>query len=128
LAALRTLIKRSSVVFPNENELKMLTEEDYKTGSRVLLREGAGIVAVKMGSKGCYVTNGKESHMVEPYKTEVADTTGAGDAFCAGFLYGLIKKKDLHECGRLGNFVASRCIAKIGARTGLPRVHELKGF
>jgi len=35
----------------------------------------------------------------------MADTTGAGDAFCVGFLYGLIKGKDLYECGRLGNFV-----------------------
>lgn len=128
LAALRPLIKRSSVVFPNENEVKMLTGEDHEKGSRVLLKEGAGIVAVKLGGKGCYVMNGKENHFIQPYKTKVVDTTGAGDAFCAGFLYGLIKKKDLYECGQLGNLVASKCIAKVGARTGLPRVEELRGL
>ncbi|MEM2517830.1 MAG: PfkB family carbohydrate kinase, partial [Candidatus Bathyarchaeia archaeon] len=53
-------------------------------------------------------------------------TTGAGDAFCAGFLYGLSNNKSLKECAKLGNFVASRCITKMGARTGLPRLEELK--
>jgi ribokinase len=56
----------------------------------------------------------------------VVDTTGAGDAFCAGFLYGLISGKGLYECGRIGNFVASRCIMKMGARPGLPHVEDLK--
>jgi len=57
---------------------------------------------------------------------EAVDTTGAGDAFCAGFIYGLIKGKDLYKCGRLGNFVASRCVSKMGARTGLPQLADLK--
>jgi ribokinase len=64
--------------------------------------------------------------MIQPFKTKVVDTTGAGDAFCAGFLFGLLKKKDLYECGRLGNLIASKCIEKVGARAGLPRAHELK--
>jgi len=79
-----------------------------------------------LGSKGCYVTDGRESHHVEAFKVKVVDTTGAGDAFCAGFLYGLISGKSLYECGRLGNFVASRCIIKMGARTGLPTLADLK--
>ena len=56
---------------------------------------------------------------------KVVDTTGAGDAFDAGFLYGLIKGKSLYECGRIGNFVASRCVMKIGARAGLPHLKDL---
>ena len=91
----------------------------------MLLDEGAGVVAVKLGEKGCYVTDGKESHLIEPYKVRVVDTTGAGDAFCAGFLYGLVEGKDLYQCGKLGNFMASRCITKVGARKGLPRHSEL---
>jgi ribokinase len=86
------------------------------------------IVAVKLGSKGCYVTDGKQSHNVEPFKVKVVDTTGAGDAFCAGFLYGLISGKNLYDCGRIGNFVASRCIMKMGARPGLPYLKDLKLF
>jgi len=126
LTLLKPFLERSYVVSPNENELKLLMGKDYKDGSKVLLKEGARIVAVKLGKRGCYVTDGKESHLIEPYDVRVVDTTGAGDAFCAGFLYGLIKGEDLYECGRLGNFVASKCITRIGARAGLPRLQDLK--
>ncbi len=126
LTSLKVIIKRTFVAFPNGIELKLLTGKDYREGSKVLLKEGVGIVAVKLGKKGCYVTDGRESHIIEPYKVSIVDTTGAGDAFCAGFLYGLIKNKNLYECGRLGNFVASKCIEKIGARTGLPRLSDLR--
>jgi len=125
LKALKPLIERTFVAFLNEKEMKLLTGKSYREGSEVLLNMGISVVAVKLGKMGCYVTNGKEAHLVEPYKVKVIDTTGAGDAFCAGFLYGLIKNKDLYECGRLGNFVASRCIVKMGAREGLPKLSDL---
>lgn len=125
LAKLKPLVKRSFIVMPSENELNMLTGQDFRKGAATLLKEGARIVAVKLGEKGCYITNGKENHLIPSIKTKVVDTTGAGDAFCAGFLHGLIKDKDLYECGQLGNFVASRCISKVGARTGLPRASDL---
>ncbi|MCK4320556.1 carbohydrate kinase family protein [Candidatus Bathyarchaeota archaeon] len=126
LTVLKLMIERSFVMLPSENELKMLTGKKYDEGSKILIKKGVSIVAVKLGERGCYVKDGKESYLVEPYKVKVVDTTGAGDAFCAGFLYGLIKNKDLYECGRLGNFVASRCIEKVSAREGLPRLSDLR--
>jgi len=127
LATLESLIKRTFVFMPNLSELELLTKvADYRRGAEVLLEKGVGIIAVKLGSKGCYVTDGRESRHIEAFKVNVIDTTGAGDAFCAGFLYGLINGKSLYECGRLGNFVASRCIMKMGARTGLPHLEDLK--
>jgi ribokinase len=126
LTALRPLIKRSFAVLPSEGELKMLTGKSWKEGAKTLLKEGASIVAAKLGEKGCYVTDGKEAHFVEPFKVNVVDTTGAGDAFSAGFLYGLVNDQDLYQCGRLGNFVASHCVSKVGARTGLPTLSDLK--
>ena len=128
LANLRPIIRRCHVVMPSENEVRLLTGKGWKDGAKQLLNEGAEIVAVKLGQNGCYVTNGRQKHLIPSIKTRVVDTTGAGDAFCAGFLYGLVKKKDLFECGRLGNFVASKCIGKVGARTGSPRASELEGF
>jgi ribokinase len=126
LATLRSIIKRTFVLMPSLSELKMLTNmTDFEKGAEALLEKGAKIVAVKLGSKGCYVTDGKESHRIEAFRVKVVDTTGAGDAFCAGFLYGLISGKSLYECGRLGNFVASRCIMKMGARPGLPYLRDL---
>jgi len=124
---LEPIIEKTFVLMPNLNELELLTKTaDYRKGAEVLLKKGVEIVAVKLGGKGCYVTNGKENHSVEPFKAKVVDTTGAGDAFCAGFLYGLISGKSLYECGRLGNLVASRCIMKMGARPGLPYLKDLK--
>jgi len=126
LEALKPIIKRTHITFLNENEMKLLTGKSYREGSKALLNMGLNVVAVKLGKMGCYVTDGKETRLIEPYKVRVMDTTGAGDAFCAGFLYGLIKNKDLYECGKLGNFVASRCIMEMGAREGLPKLSDLR--
>jgi len=126
LASLRSIIKKCHIILPNESEVKLLTKEGYRRGSKVLLKEGVDIVAVKLGERGSYVTDGKESHLVKPFRVKVRDCTGAGDAFCAGFLYGLAKNKDLYVCGRLGNFVASYCVKEVGARTGLPKLRKLR--
>jgi ribokinase len=126
LQSLRPIIRRAFVMMPNEAELKLLTGKEYEEGAKKLSSEGVEIVAVKLGKKGCFVTNGKEKYFIKPFKAEAVDTTGAGDAWNAGFLYGLLRNKDLQECGRLGNFVASRCIRKMGARTGLPHLAELQ--
>jgi ribokinase len=83
------------------------------------------VVAVKLGKQGCYVTDGREAHLIDAYEANVVDTTGAGDAFGAGFLYGLLRGKDMYTCGKLGNFVASRKIEKQGARDGLPKREDL---
>jgi ribokinase len=126
LRALRPIIRRTFVIMPNEAELKLLTGAEYEEGAEKLGSEGVEIVAVKLGKKGCFVTNREEKHLLKPCKAEAVDTTGAGDAWNAGFLYGLLKNRNLRECGRLGNLVASRCIGQIGARTGLPHLAELQ--
>jgi len=125
-SAIEPIIKKTYVLMPNSFELEQLTgESDYCKGADFMIGRGVKIVAVKLGSAGCYVTDGRERLRIEPFKVKVVDTTGAGDAFCAGFLYGLIKNKSLSECGRLANFVASRCIMEMGARAGLPYVKDL---
>jgi ribokinase len=129
LTPLEAIIRKSYVLMPNSLELKLITgEEDYCKGADVLISLGVKIVAVKLGADGCYVTDGRERLRVEAFKIKAVDTTGAGDAFCAGFLYGLLNKKSLFDCGRLGNFVASRCVMKMGSRAGLPFVKDLSLF
>lgn len=126
LNANKPIIRRSYAMFPNEMEVNQLTGEDYQEGAKTFLELGAELIAVKLGKRGCYITDGKENHLIEAYNVDAVDTTGAGDAFNAGFIYGLINGKDLYKCGMLGNFVASRCVSAIGARTGLPRLEDLK--
>jgi ribokinase len=125
-AVIEPLIRNSHVFMPNAFELEVLTgEEDYRKGADYMISTGVKIVVVKLGSKGCYVTDGAEKLSVAPFKVKVADTTGAGDAFDAGFLYGLLHEKSLFECGQLGNFVASRSVMAMGARAGLPYAKDL---
>jgi len=125
--ALEPIIRKTYVLMPNALELTLLTGEiAYSKGADSMIGRGVKIVAVKLGSDGCYVTDGNERHLIEPFKVDAVDTTGAGDAFCAGFLHGLVNGKSLLECGKLGNFVASRCVMKMGARTGLPFAEDLE--
>jgi ribokinase len=129
LEQLLPIITKAYVVMPNRGELELITDTpDYVKGADVLISEGVKIVAVKLGAEGCYVTNGRERFHVDAFKVKAVDTTGAGDAFCAGFLYGLLQNKGLRVSGVIGNFVASRCVMKLGARAGLPRVADLKLF
>jgi ribokinase len=126
IAAIEPIVQNSFVMMPNTLELQLLTGEiSIPEGAQKLIDMGVQIVAVKMGDKGCYVTNGEEKQTIQPYKVNAVDTTGAGDAFDAGFLYGLIQNKSLTDCGKLGNFVGSRCVTRMGARDGLPKREEL---
>jgi len=125
--AIEPLIRSAHVFMPNAIELKQITgEADYRRGADTILEMGVQIVVVKLGIKGCYITDGQEQVTVDAFPVKTADTTGAGDAFNAGFLYGLLNKKNnLYECGRLGNFVASKSITTNGARAGLPYQKDL---
>ncbi len=122
---IRELVRNSNIIMLNEEEIRMLTGLDYIEGSRKLLSMGPECVAVKLGEKGCFVVSSTEEHLVPALKVNALDTTGAGDAFNAGFLFGILKQKSLEECGRLGNAVASFCVQKLGARDGLPTKEEL---
>ncbi len=122
LSDLSTIIERSEVVFLSAGELEsLLRTDDYELGASMLLDAGASIVCVTLGERGCYVASGAgETHLIGAYPTDVVDTTGAGDAFAAGFLYGLLHKRSISECARTGNLLASCCIREYGSREGLP--------
>jgi ribokinase len=133
---LTPILARTHVLFANKGEVEQLTGKDFKAGAEVCLKLGCHIVAVTLG-KGIswgtvmatsYIRNSQRECVIEAADKEiipVLDTTGAGDAFAAGFLYGLLKGKGLEECGRLGDIVARFCITKMGAREGLPTLNEL---
>jgi len=116
------ILKRTTIFLPNKAEIERLFGMDYRESAEKCLDLGIEIVAVKLGSKGCWIKTKEKELALKPFSVEVVDTTGAGDAFNAGFLYGYLKGKGIEECGKMGNYVASQCIQKIGARSGLPSV------
>ena len=82
----------------------------------------------KTVTAACYIRDTNAEYIIRSGNQKVVpevDTTGAGDAFTTGFLYGLLKGKELEECGRLGNIVAQFSISQIGAREGLPTPSQL---
>ena len=125
LDTLQGIISHARVVFLNRDEMEMLTGPRYREGAGELNDIGAEIVVVTLGGDGCYIRTSDAEVSVPSFAARVVDTTGAGDAFCAGFLYGLLNDEPLGVCGRLGNFVAAKCVEAVGAREGLPGVLEI---
>jgi ribokinase len=128
LKSLGAIIGVSEAAFMNAEELRIMTGAELEEGASELLDLGARIIAVTLGAEGCYIKSRDEEKTVKGYPARAVDTTGAGDAFAAGFLYGLLKGHTLTQCGKLGNKLASLCIAEVGARAGLPTMMELEGF
>ncbi len=123
---IKPIIKKSSVLFLNKEECELITGANYHKGAKELFEMGAKTVAVTLGKKGCFVADENGTRAVRGYRTKAVDTTGAGDAFAAGFLYGQLMGKNIETCAKAGNWAASRCIAKTGAREGLSYRSELK--
>ena len=73
-------------------------------------------MACTLGEEGVLVCDRGNITLVPTEKVEAVDTTGAGDLFAAGFLYGLIHKQGPEICGKMGNLAASEIISHLGAR------------
>jgi len=125
LEDMRKILENTTVFLPSRQEIEMLFGMYFKSAAEECLDMGIEIIAVKLGSEGCWIRDRGGEFKVKPFNVKVVDTTGAGDAFNAGFIYGFLKGKNAEECGKLGNLVASYCIQKFGAREGLPRSPEL---
>ncbi len=118
LRTLLPVLKRTHVLFLNKRELEMLTHtSDLQVGAHTLLKAGPQIVAVTLGQEGSYVTDGRHTYRVEaPRVRRIVDTTGAGDAFAAGFLYGLFEGQKLRACAELGTQLARHALGTFGGR------------
>jgi len=104
------------LLFCNEHELMSLYEVDDFDTALAKVRGRSSIAAVTRGGQGSVVVRGDELHNVAAVPTDVVDTTGAGDLYAAGVLFGLSRDRPLDECGRLGAIAAAECISHIGAR------------
>lgn len=124
------LFKEADVLLLNEDEARMLTGEEFTKAAEEITRlYDPKIISITLGKRGCYVKTRKDSFKISAYKpSRISDTTGAGDAFAAGFLYGLLKEKPPETCGKIGNYVASKCVEEIGSIKGLPRERYLPSF
>jgi sugar/nucleoside kinase (ribokinase family) len=116
LGFLQNLVKNYvEIVFANEEEARSFTglgpEESVNK-----ISEMCRIAVVKTGAKGSIVRCEENVCEVGSFKVNPVDTTGAGDLYASGFIFGLMNGKSLVECARTGSFLASKVIEKIGAK------------
>ncbi len=113
------------ILFANEEEATAFTGKD-PLGA---LDEMAGlceIAVVKVGKKGSFVKKGDEQYSIDPIRAKPVDTTGAGDAYAAGFIYGLANNFTLEICGKTGSLLAGKVIEGTGAKMDDEKWGEVK--
>ena len=113
-----------------EEAVELSGEKDHIRIAKAFLDKGVKNVVIKLGADGCYVNEGgKNSYRVPPLKNiTVVDTSGAGDAFCSGFLAGLSKGWDIRACAELGNTVGALCVTEIGTITAARSFEKVLEF
>ena len=113
------------LLFGNHDELVSLYQADSFDDAVTEVRRDCGLAAITVGAKGSYIITPDDVLHVDAHPVRrVIDTTGAGDLYSAGFLYGFTQGHDLKECGRLGSIAASEVISHVGPRP-LVELHTL---
>jgi len=118
----RALVRdKVDILFGNESEIKSLYEVDSFETAMAAVRQEAKIAALTRSEQGSVVIRGGETHAVPAAPVaKVVDTTGAGDLYAAGFLYGFTRNRPLAECARLGGIAAAEIISHVGPRPETP--------
>jgi len=109
--------KHVDILFANESEILSLYQVERFDDALQRVRKHCEIAALTRSEKGSVVVNGDEVHVIDAEKgVKVVDTTGAGDAYAGGFLYGYTQGYDLATCGRVGGLMAAEVISHMGPR------------
>lgn len=103
------------IVFANEEEARAFTNKEPQD-ALIHISNHCDIAVVKIGKEGSYVKSGDSSVQVQPRTANCIDTTGAGDLYAAGFLYGLACNYSLDVCGQIGSLVAANVVEVLGAK------------
>ena len=116
-AAFRALVAgHVDILFANEAEVCSLYEQGDFEAAAAAAGADVGLAVLTRSEAGSVALRGQERVTVAAEPAQVVDTTGAGDAYAAGFLAGLAAKRPLAECGRLGSVAAAAVIGHLGAR------------
>lgn len=122
-------------LFPFIDVLFMNETEAIHYGRKAEAREAIGefaaqakIAVAKLGKKGSLACMGREFFQAAPFQVKAVDTTGAGDSFNAGFLYGYLKGKSLTECLSIGNACGALSVTAYGGNTAFPTEKRLYEF
>ena len=105
------------ILFANEDELKSLYKTDDLEVALDIVKDQCAISATTRSAEGSIIINSGHRTTIEATaNVKVMDSTGAGDAYAAGFLYGFTEGMSMEECGRLGSVAAAEVIQQMGPR------------
>ena len=126
LEDIKCLLPYIDYILPNEDEIALLTGiRDSRKNAELLVEAGVGCAVIKCGAKGCVIATKDRILEVQAYPVQrVVDTTGAGDCFAAGFLWGLSQGMEKEACGKLACAVASCAVEQGGATEGIVSPEE----
>ena len=105
------------IVVADEDEINVLMGTATFEETLEAIRDYDNLFVMTRSEKGSVIVHGDEEHVQQATPVaRVIDTTGAGDAYCAGFLYGWVRDESLAECARIGTVCATAVIQQVGAR------------
>ena len=114
---LRLVESHIDILFANEEEIKSLYMQENFDDAVSAVSKHVEVAAITRGEKGAIIiSKGETIEIAAEPVDKVIDTTGAGDQFAAGFLYGFTEGKDLATCGKLGAIAAAEVISHLGPR------------
>ncbi|MBR0535281.1 MAG: ribokinase [Clostridia bacterium] len=125
----------ATILSPNESETKALTgiypdtDENILKASEILMeRSRAKYIVLKLGERGCTVWDGETIKALPPYKTQVRDTTAAGDCFTGAMALEYVRCGDIYKACELGNKAGAIAVSRVGAQDSMPTIEELDNF
>jgi sugar/nucleoside kinase (ribokinase family) len=114
---------------PSEPEAQAITGLAAPAAMAEWLRaRDVGTVVIKLGRDGCYVADHGGGRHVPGFAVEQVDATGAGDAWCAGFLRGLLEGMPTVDAAVMGNAVGACCVEAVGAYDGIRSFEDTRAF
>lgn len=113
------------IFLTNEEEAKNYSgKNSIDEAAEYFMSQGPHMVIVKMGSKGVFIQSGEYSGHIPIFTVKIVDATGAGDAFDAGFLFGLYHRWPVEQSGVFASAVGAKCVTEYGATTGVVSYEE----
>ena len=126
---LEPVLPYTDVFLPNNDEAEMLTGRDEPAAQALALLEmGARRVVITLGSGGLLFASEGEAWRAAHFPVEEVDQTGAGDAFCAGFIAGLVRGLDFEGCVHYGTALGGSCVRAMGCHQGVFTAAEAAVF
>ena len=119
------LISYTDILLINESELLITTQEEDFEKAVEKIAPKVDILVVKRSINGSFIKKDDEEYNIGIFKVDTVDTTGAGDAYNAGFLFGYINGYSLEESGIIGSYIAAQSTTKTGATEAIPNIQDI---